>query len=156
MIVCSLGDDEIPSYEDTCSFTCDTGYELTGSDTRTCQSDGSWSGSQASCVIMKCPISSLPLDSLLPEACNNTYQSMCELQCQEGFNGTGNSSYVCDLTGSSVMWRPLGDVWRCDGGNISYMLAYSIKCFLPKAIITYLAITRINKNCISLQILLLL
>ena len=28
---------------DTCNFTCNTGYELTGSDTRTCQSDGSWS-----------------------------------------------------------------------------------------------------------------
>ena len=43
-INCSLGDDGIPSYEDTCSFTCNTGYELTGSDTRTCQSDGIWSG----------------------------------------------------------------------------------------------------------------
>ena len=114
MISCSLGDD---AYGDTCSFTCDTGYELTGSDTRTCQSDGSWSGSQVSCDIMKCPISSLPLDSVLPEACNNTYQSVCELQCPEGFNGTGNSSYMCDVTGSSVMWRPLGDVWRCDGGK---------------------------------------
>ena len=49
MINCSLGDDGIPSYEDICSFTCDTGYELTGSDTRTCQSDGSWSGSTAMC-----------------------------------------------------------------------------------------------------------
>ena len=48
-ISCSLGDDGTPSYEDTCSFTCNTGYELTGSDTRTCQSDGSWSGSDASC-----------------------------------------------------------------------------------------------------------
>ena len=117
MISCSLGDDGVPFYEDTCSFTCDTGYELTGSDTRSCQSDGSWSGPQVSCVLMKCPISSLPLDSLLPEACDSTYQSICELQCLEGFNGTGNSSYVCDLTGSSVMWRPLGDVWMCDGGN---------------------------------------
>ena len=34
---------------DTCSFTCNTGYELTGSDTRTCQSDGSWSGSEVAC-----------------------------------------------------------------------------------------------------------
>ena len=49
MISCSLGDDGTPSYEDTCSFTCNTGYELTGSDTRICQSDGSWSGSDASC-----------------------------------------------------------------------------------------------------------
>ena len=49
VVNCSLGDDEIPSYEDTCSFTCNTGYELNSSDTRTCQSDGSWSGSDAIC-----------------------------------------------------------------------------------------------------------
>ena len=49
LINCSLGDDEVPFYEDTCSFTCNTSYELTGSDTRTCQSDGSWSGSDAVC-----------------------------------------------------------------------------------------------------------
>ena len=49
MINCSLGDDGDPSYEDICSFTCNTGYELTGSDTRTCQSDGSWSGNDVVC-----------------------------------------------------------------------------------------------------------
>ena len=37
-------------YEDTCSFTCDDGYELTGSDTRTCQSDGNWSGTETMCI----------------------------------------------------------------------------------------------------------
>jgi len=36
-------------YEDTCSFTCDDGYELTGSDTRTCQNDGNWNGTEAGC-----------------------------------------------------------------------------------------------------------
>ena len=48
-INCSLRDNGAPSYEDTCSFTCNTGYELTGSDTRICQSDGSWSGSDDVC-----------------------------------------------------------------------------------------------------------
>ena len=49
VINCSLEDDGVPSQGDTCSFTCNTGYELTGSDNRTCQSDGSWSGSDAVC-----------------------------------------------------------------------------------------------------------
>ena len=49
MINCSLGDDGVPSYEDTCSFSCNTGYELTGSDTRTCQSNGSWSRNETIC-----------------------------------------------------------------------------------------------------------
>ena len=48
-INCSLGDDGISSYEDICRFTCNSGYELTGSDTRTCQSDGSWSGIDSVC-----------------------------------------------------------------------------------------------------------
>ena len=50
IINCSLGNDGLPSYEDTCSFTCNTGYELTGSDTTTCQSNGSWSDSDVICI----------------------------------------------------------------------------------------------------------
>ena len=53
VINCSLGDDGVPSYEDTCSYTCNTGYKLTGSDTRSCQSNGSWSGSDDVCEIGK-------------------------------------------------------------------------------------------------------
>ena len=49
MMSCSLINTPIFSYEDTCSFTCNTGYELTGSDTRTCQSNGNWSGNNAVC-----------------------------------------------------------------------------------------------------------
>ena len=46
---CSSGSIGLGYGGDTCSFSCNTGYELTGSDTRTCQSDGSWSGSDAVC-----------------------------------------------------------------------------------------------------------
>ena len=49
VINCSLGDDGVPSYEDTCTFTCDTGYELTGSESRTCQINGTWSGDITMC-----------------------------------------------------------------------------------------------------------
>ena len=121
MITCSLGDDGFPSYEDTCSFTCNTGYELTGSPQRTCQSDGSWSGSPVSCTIMECPSSSLPMNSILVESCNTTYQSMCDLQCEEGYNGSGDPSRVCDAEGASVMWRSVGGSFNCVGASKSHL-----------------------------------
>ena len=49
-ILCTLMSGSTPSYEDTCDAVCDTGYELTGSDTRTCQSNGSWSGTNTMCI----------------------------------------------------------------------------------------------------------
>ena len=48
-ISCSSGRVGVGYDGDACSFTCNTGYELTGSDTRTCQSDGSWSGTDGVC-----------------------------------------------------------------------------------------------------------
>jgi len=37
-------------FEDTCTFSCDDGFDLTGSEIRTCQSDRTWSGTQAVCT----------------------------------------------------------------------------------------------------------
>ena len=48
---CSLGDDGIPSYEDTCNYTCDSGFELFGSDQRMCLFDGTWSSGDVVCDI---------------------------------------------------------------------------------------------------------
>ena len=48
-LTCSLGNDGIHSFEDTCSITCNTGYTLTGSNTRMCLSNGSWSGMDGRC-----------------------------------------------------------------------------------------------------------
>jgi len=47
---CSSGRVGVGYERDTCNFICNTGYELTGSDIRTCQSDGSWSGSGTVCT----------------------------------------------------------------------------------------------------------
>ena len=46
---CNLGSGREISSEDICRLVCNTGYEVTGSDTRTCQSDGSWSSSDDVC-----------------------------------------------------------------------------------------------------------
>ena len=41
--------DGVFSPGDTCSFTCNAGYVLTGSGSRTCQDDFTWSGTDAMC-----------------------------------------------------------------------------------------------------------
>ena len=46
---CSSGRVGVGYEGDTCNFICNTGYELTASDTRTCQNDGSWSGTDIVC-----------------------------------------------------------------------------------------------------------
>ena len=119
MMSCSSGRVGVGYEGNTCGFKCNTGYELTGSSERICRSNGNWSGSPVSCIIMECSSSSLPMNSMLAESCNSTYQSTCELQCQKGFNGTGDPSYVCDVLsdGSSVMWMAKGNVWRCKRGK---------------------------------------
>ena len=47
---CSKGDDGVSSYEDTCTVKCNAGYTVTGSDTRMCLSNGSWSNMDGGCV----------------------------------------------------------------------------------------------------------
>jgi len=49
VMTCLLGDDEVPSYGDICNFTCNTFFNQTGSRTRTCQSNESWSGTETMC-----------------------------------------------------------------------------------------------------------
>jgi len=49
MIACQLGVNEVANPGETCTFTCDDGFTLTGSSTRTCQDDGTWSGTEPMC-----------------------------------------------------------------------------------------------------------
>jgi len=46
---CSSGRIGVGYEGDTCSLVCNTGYVLSGSDTRTCQSDGNWNGTETLC-----------------------------------------------------------------------------------------------------------
>jgi len=51
MINCSLGGDGEANVGDTCVFTCDDGFLLTGSTSRSCQIDGDWSGTETECTM---------------------------------------------------------------------------------------------------------
>ena len=46
---CSSGRVGVGYGGDTCSFSCNPGYEPAGNDTRTCLNDGSWSSNDMIC-----------------------------------------------------------------------------------------------------------
>jgi len=48
-IDCNLGGDGEANPGDTCTFTCDDGFGVIGSGSRTCMADRSWSDTQPRC-----------------------------------------------------------------------------------------------------------
>ena len=94
-------------FKDTCTFSCNGGYELQGSNSGTCLADQSWSGGGPICVVLNCSTSP-PLDnSQLQLPCDTQYQSTCTTVCVDGYTG-GGGSYTCvvtDVGNNSVGWR---------------------------------------------------
>ena len=50
MIDCSLGPNNIADEGEMCRLTCDMGMKLSGSASKTCQNDRSWSGTDTMCM----------------------------------------------------------------------------------------------------------
>ena len=123
--------------EDTCSFTCNTGYELTGSDTRTCQSDGSWSGSETMCVrgalnigscilnischgyvysLVSCSSLTNPSNGVINCSLGDdgifSYEDVCMYSCNNGYELVYETR-MCQSNGS---WSGTDDV--CRKGNV--------------------------------------
>lgn len=46
-----LNGSTIGMYEDTCTFSCDDGFQLRGSHLEECLDTGKWSGANATCVL---------------------------------------------------------------------------------------------------------
>ena len=76
--------------DENCTFTCDPGYNLTGSELRTCQSDHTWSGEIAFCAPLKCTELIAPENALITLPCNTEYTSSCNIVCGEGFHIEGD------------------------------------------------------------------
>ena len=94
-------------FEDTCTFSCNTGYELQGSNNGTCLANQSWSGGDPICVALNCSTSPPLNNSQLQSSCDTQYQSTCTTVCVDGYTGVGGS-YTCIVTDedtNSVGWN---------------------------------------------------
>ena len=102
-------------FEDTCTFSCNGGYELQGSNSGTCLANQGWSRGLPSCVPLNCTDNTATLPdgvTVIPSpSCSLVYQSQCTLSCDEGFTGN-DVTYLCNVTSDSTMvdWVPIGGV----------------------------------------------
>ncbi|XP_066300830.1 E-selectin-like [Branchiostoma lanceolatum] len=99
----SMGDNY---YQDVMSFFCDSGYELDGLATITCQADGAWSGSVPSCTRVQCPPLTAPDNG--GKTGINYYQDVVKFTCDPGYELVGVPSLICQ---SDRTWT--GDVPTC-------------------------------------------
>ncbi|XP_019643174.1 PREDICTED: CUB and sushi domain-containing protein 3-like [Branchiostoma belcheri] len=94
-------------YPETCNFTCDRGYELTipaSSRERHCQADATWSGNDAECVPVRCPVLPIPANGRI--SCDNgssfRFPENCSFSCDPGYelHVSGNNSRTCQADGT--------------------------------------------------------
>ncbi|NXL86505.1 LYAM3 protein, partial [Alectura lathami] len=99
------------TFGSTCDFSCQTGFELTGTESHECTATGSWTGDIPHCKAITCPVLTAPEHGEMN--CSHlhgdfTFGSMCDFSCQTGFELMGSQSHKCTAMGS---WT--GDTPQC-------------------------------------------
>jgi CUB/sushi domain-containing protein len=83
----------------TRSLACNTGYLLSGSESRTCQADGTWSGVPTVCTLSDCGPAPVPTFGSA-SASGTTFGSTVTWSCDAGFTRTaGDASGTCGAGG---------------------------------------------------------
>ncbi|CAH1263510.1 CSMD3 [Branchiostoma lanceolatum] len=96
---------------DTVTFSCDTGFTLTGSVTRTCQSTLDWSGTRPTCTKVQCPTVNDPLNGQVSGG--NRYGNTLQFSCNAGYQLIGGSTITCQADGTWNGPEPTCDKIHC-------------------------------------------
>ena len=93
-----------------CRFSCDDGFEITGSSSRFCRPSGQWSGSATICQPLTCERLEPPENGAILPPCNHEFGSSCTVLCNFGYeleSATNSSRQTCVLNmpeGTMVEW----------------------------------------------------
>ncbi|XP_078702320.1 CUB and sushi domain-containing protein 3-like isoform X2 [Branchiostoma floridae x Branchiostoma belcheri] len=81
------------SYGDVVTYYCDAGYEISGDEERTCQSDQTWSGTQPSCVRKLCQQLMTPSNGNISGGIS--YGDVVTYHCDAGYEISGDEERTC-------------------------------------------------------------
>jgi len=107
------------------TYSCVIGYFMSGFETRTCQADGTWSGSEPTCSIVKCP----PLTATIPLSVNSpqmTYNSIATYSCETGHSTSGSNTRTCQADGSWSGSEPTCLIVTCPSLTAIHPLLVSV------------------------------
>ncbi|OWF34540.1 Sushi, von Willebrand factor type A, EGF and pentraxin domain-containing protein 1 [Mizuhopecten yessoensis] len=90
-------------------YACGIGYELVGSERRTCQQNGLWSGSVPTCRLITCTVPAIWKGSPSSVKVQYVVDDIVSYNCDEGYVMVGNTDLVCTSDGS---WN--GTLPQCD------------------------------------------
>ncbi|KAI8512244.1 CUB and sushi domain-containing protein 2 [Branchiostoma belcheri] len=88
------------SYPDSVTFTCNTGYVLTGAAAATCQADGTWSNPAPTCTPVDCPALTAPANGAVSPTGANFYQDVVTFTCNPGYELNGAAAATCQADGT--------------------------------------------------------
>ncbi|XP_038055058.1 sushi, von Willebrand factor type A, EGF and pentraxin domain-containing protein 1-like [Patiria miniata] len=117
------------AYGSWCRFTCNDGYQLTGSGVRRCLSqagatEGFWDGYDALCKEQTCPRAYIPANAYISNSqdCPATDQipagTTCRYACQPGHVLTGSTEVTCGNDGNWNSTFPYCQVITCDSSEL--------------------------------------
>ncbi|XP_077680598.1 P-selectin-like isoform X2 [Eretmochelys imbricata] len=104
------------SYNSTCKFQCQEGFELQGLDMLQCLESGTWTAEAPECAAVKCPALATPGRGRLN--CTHwhgdfTYNSTCAFSCEMGFVRNGSETLECTALGQWTGRPPHCEAIKC-------------------------------------------
>ena len=128
-------------FGETCNFECNTGFDLSGSEQRTCQADGTWTGVPVHCTQASCGLLPEPRHGSVVCSDGGTFGSTCRFSCETGYSLVGSKERSCEAdhawSGSQpfclqvtcdVRVPPANGYLSCSAGNLyNSICTYSCK-----------------------------
>ncbi|XP_036437146.1 P-selectin [Colossoma macropomum] len=120
------------SYNSTCTFSCEEGFELRGSNTTQCDHTGQWTHKTPTCTAVTCKPLVTPVSSTV--SCADplgkfSFRSSCTVSCEEGYTLRGANTLTCLKTGNWTAEPPTCEAVSC--GSLPTLANSHMTCADP-------------------------
>lgn len=100
------------TYNQVITYACNSGYDLVGTATRTCQADGTFGGTAPTCAPVTCSGLVAPTNGSV-SATSTTFGNSVSYSCASGYELNGNTTRTCQADGTFGGTAPTCDPVDC-------------------------------------------